>query len=143
MTTLFGVAFAATVLVAPIAVDDPTPPTPYQVPGPDGPVLPGNQVLPPVCLHAMRACGYTLDPGTMTWRPSGTGARPRSTSYNHSPCPALSPGQGECHYAESCFSFRHFGVASLACSQPMSYPEYPRPNFVRATQTVIELPADS
>jgi hypothetical protein len=71
MTALFGVAVAAAVLVAPIPVDDPTPPTPYQVPSPSGPVLPGNQVLPPVCLHAMQACGYTLDPGTMTWQPSG------------------------------------------------------------------------
>jgi hypothetical protein len=31
----------------------------------------GNQTLPPICAHAMRACGYTLDPGTMTWHPSG------------------------------------------------------------------------
>jgi hypothetical protein len=53
----------------------PTPPSvPYAVPGQDGPVLPGNEQLPPICAHAMRACGYALDPGTMTWRPSGTSA---------------------------------------------------------------------
>jgi hypothetical protein len=53
-------------------VDDPTPPSvPYLAPSQDGPVLPGNQVLPAICAHAMRACGYTLDPGTMTWQPSG------------------------------------------------------------------------
>jgi hypothetical protein len=36
-----------------------------------GPVLPGNQVLPPVCAHAMQTCGYSLDPGTWTWQPRG------------------------------------------------------------------------
>lgn len=61
---------AALVGAPPAHADDPTPPpTPYQIQGPDGPVLPGNQVLPPVCARAMQACGYSLDPGTMTWRP--------------------------------------------------------------------------
>ena len=58
--SLFGVAIAAAaILSAPITVADPepTPPTPYQIPGADGPVLPGNQVLPPVCAHAMQTCG--------------------------------------------------------------------------------------
>jgi hypothetical protein len=61
---------AAAILMAPIPVDDPTPSpsVPYQVSTSDGTLLPGNQVLPPVSAHAMRACGYTLDPGTMTWR---------------------------------------------------------------------------
>ena len=49
---LVGVTVAAAILSAPVAVDDPTPPpTPYQVPGSAGPVLPGNQVLPPICAH--------------------------------------------------------------------------------------------
>jgi hypothetical protein len=75
--SLFAVAVAAVaVLSAPIAVadPDPSPPTPYQVPTQNGPMLPGNQQLPPICAHAMRACAFTLDPGTMTWRPSGTAA---------------------------------------------------------------------
>jgi hypothetical protein len=71
MTALLGVAVAAAVLVAPIAVDDPapSPSVPYQIPTQDGPVLPGNQVLPPVCAHAMMACGFWYDPDTGTWRP--------------------------------------------------------------------------
>jgi hypothetical protein len=75
MRTAAAVSLMAAILVgAPPAHADPmpTPPTPYQIGGPSGPLLPGNQILPPVCAHAMRACGFTLDPGTMTWRPSGT-----------------------------------------------------------------------
>jgi hypothetical protein len=76
LRTAAAVSLMAAILVgaAPAHADDPapSPSVPYQVQGPDGPVLPGNQVLPPICAHAMRACGYTLDPGTMTWRPSGT-----------------------------------------------------------------------
>jgi hypothetical protein len=73
MSTLFAITTAAAILVSPVPLDDPnpSPSVPYQVPTQDGPVLPGNQALPPICLHAMRACGFTLDPGTMTWRPSG------------------------------------------------------------------------
>jgi hypothetical protein len=73
MRTAAAVSLTAAILVgaAPAHADDPTPepPTPYQIPTQDGPVLPGNEVLPPVCAHAMQACGYSLDPGTMTWRP--------------------------------------------------------------------------
>jgi hypothetical protein len=48
-------AVLAGVLGAAPAHADPTPapPTPYQASTQDGPVLPGNQVLPPVCAHAM------------------------------------------------------------------------------------------
>jgi hypothetical protein len=72
-TALAAVAAVLAVQGAAPAHADPTPapPTPYQIAGPDGPMLPGNQILPPVCAHAMRACGYTLDPVTMTWRPRG------------------------------------------------------------------------
>jgi hypothetical protein len=75
MRTLVAVVTVLAALDAAPAHADPTPPppTPHQIPTPSGPVLPGNQILPPVCAHAMRACGYTLDPGTMTWRPSGGG----------------------------------------------------------------------
>jgi hypothetical protein len=41
---------------------------------PGGPVLPGSQVLPPICAHAMQTCGFSLDPGTWTWEPRGTGS---------------------------------------------------------------------
>ena len=66
---------AVTVLAAlgtpPAHADDPapSPSVPYQIPTRDGPVLPGNQVLPPVCAHAMMACGFWYDPDTGTWRP--------------------------------------------------------------------------
>ena len=70
--TLFAITIAAAILLAPIPDDDPAQPTtPYQVPTPSGPVLPGNQQLPPICLHAMQSCGFSLDPGTMTWQPRG------------------------------------------------------------------------
>jgi hypothetical protein len=62
---------------SPVVLCDPSTPSPsvpYQVPTPGGTLLPGNEQLPPICLHAMRACGYSLDPGTMTWRPRGTSA---------------------------------------------------------------------
>jgi hypothetical protein len=54
-TALVGAVTVLTLLGAAPAYADPTPapPTPYQVPTQDGPVLPGNQVLPPVCAHAM------------------------------------------------------------------------------------------
>jgi hypothetical protein len=58
---------------SPVVLCDPSTPSPsvpYQVPAPGGTLLPGNEQLPPICLHAMRACGFTLDPGTMTWHPS-------------------------------------------------------------------------
>jgi hypothetical protein len=91
--SLFGVAIAAAaILSAPAAVADPDPSPPPIVPTPGGAWLPGNEVLPPICAHAMRACGYTLDPGTMTWRPSGTAA-PESTSYNCPVRPGLSAGR--------------------------------------------------
>ena len=79
MTTriaLFGVTVAAAVLIAPMApihVDDPQPPPPappYQIATPDGPALPGNEVLPPICGVYMRGCGFTYSPDTGTWQPS-------------------------------------------------------------------------
>jgi hypothetical protein len=75
-TALAAVVTVLAVLGTPPAhADDPTPspPTPYQVPTQDGPVLPGNQILPPVCAHAMQACGFDYDPATGTWRPRGGG----------------------------------------------------------------------
>jgi hypothetical protein len=62
---------AVTVRVEPSITD--TPSSLYQVPTQDGPVLPGNQILPPVCAHAMQACGFDYDPATGTWRPRGGG----------------------------------------------------------------------
>jgi hypothetical protein len=54
-TALVGAVTVLTLLGAAPAFADPTPapPTPYQVPTQDSPVLPGNQVLPPVCAHTM------------------------------------------------------------------------------------------
>jgi hypothetical protein len=68
-------ALLAALGAAPAHADPaPEPPTPYQIAGPDGPLLPVNEVLPPVCAHAMQTCGFFLDPGTMTWLPRGTSA---------------------------------------------------------------------
>jgi hypothetical protein len=56
---------------APAHADDPTPSPAPQIPTQDGPVLlPGNQVLPPICGVYMRGCGFTYDPGAGTWGPS-------------------------------------------------------------------------
>ncbi len=73
-----GQFVAAAIRVAPIAADEPTPP-------PDSPdtgreLVPGNQMLPPVCAYAVQSCGYSLDPGTMTWQPRGPSS-PKSPSY--------------------------------------------------------------
>jgi hypothetical protein len=70
---LSAAVIATMVAGAGTAGADPTAPPapPYQILTPDGPQFPGAQIYPPRCLHAMRACGFTLDPGTMTWRPSG------------------------------------------------------------------------
>jgi hypothetical protein len=73
MTRILLSLAAAAIFGAPVAAadPDPSPSVPYQVPSPSGPVLPGNEQLPPVCAHAMQTCGYSLDPGTMTWQPRG------------------------------------------------------------------------
>jgi hypothetical protein len=70
----------AAVLVAmvvnslPPANADPTPPpSPYQIPGPSGPVFPGTQTYPPQCARNMLACGFRYHPDTGTWQP-GTGS---------------------------------------------------------------------
>ena len=71
-TALVAVAAVLAALGTPPAhVDDPTPapPTPYQIPTQDGPVLPGNQVLPAVCATFMQSCGFSYDPATGTWQP--------------------------------------------------------------------------
>jgi hypothetical protein len=45
---VIAAAMAAMVVAAPgTAGADPTPPTPYQIPGPNGPVLGGVQTYPP------------------------------------------------------------------------------------------------
>ena len=72
MRTAAAVGLTAAILLGvPPAHADPEPTPPPIVPTPGGAWLPGNEILPPVCAHAMRACGFTLDPGTMTWYPSG------------------------------------------------------------------------
>jgi hypothetical protein len=70
---IITLAVAVAVATAAPAHADPTPEPapPYQIQTPDGPVLPGNAPLPPICAHAMQTCGYSLDPGTWTWRPRG------------------------------------------------------------------------
>jgi hypothetical protein len=75
MRTAAVVAVLAALGATPAHADDPTPSpsVPYQIAGPSGPVLPGNQQLPPVCAHAMQACGFDYDPATGTWRPRGGG----------------------------------------------------------------------
>jgi hypothetical protein len=47
----------------------PTPAPPYQIAGPSGPVLPGVEQYPPICLQAPLACALRYDPGTGTWQP--------------------------------------------------------------------------
>jgi hypothetical protein len=66
-------AVAAMVVAAPgTAGADPTSaPTPYQVPGPSGPVLGGVQSYPPVCLTAPLACAMRYDPSRGVWVPIG------------------------------------------------------------------------
>jgi hypothetical protein len=49
----------------------PSPSPGYQIPGPDGPVLPGLQNYPPACLDYPPACGFRYNPGTGTWQPKG------------------------------------------------------------------------
>jgi hypothetical protein len=69
-----AVAWVTVLLGAGVAHADDTPtptPPPYVINGPAGPILPGNQQLPPICAAYMRACGFTYDPATGTWRPSG------------------------------------------------------------------------
>jgi hypothetical protein len=58
------------VLFAPVPADDPTtaPAPPYQIQTSDGPQLPGNQKIPPICEVYMRACGFHFDPDTQTWQ---------------------------------------------------------------------------
>jgi len=69
-----GAAVVATMVAAAVpagADPDPTPPGPaYQIPGPDGPVLPGTQVWPPRCLRQPAPC-FDYNPSTGTWAPKG------------------------------------------------------------------------
>jgi hypothetical protein len=75
LKSLMALLGAAAVLSAPAAAadPDPSPSVPYQVPTPDGPVLPGNAPLPQICAHWMQSCGFSLDPGSWTWQPRGGG----------------------------------------------------------------------
>lgn len=69
---LAAAALAAMVIVAPPAAADPTPPpTPYQIPGPNGPVLGGVQTYQPTCLVAPLACAMRYDPSRGVWLPTG------------------------------------------------------------------------
>jgi hypothetical protein len=73
--TVVVAIMAATMAVAAArtAHADPTPPpTPYQIPTPDGPKLPGVQQYPPACGVAPLACALHYDAGTGTWVPPGT-----------------------------------------------------------------------
>jgi hypothetical protein len=74
----FAVALAAVWAIAGVgtAGADPTPaPGPYQIIGPNGPVLGGLPTYPTVCAAQPRACNLTWDPNTGAWdAPSGTGS---------------------------------------------------------------------
>jgi hypothetical protein len=65
LTTMFSLNF----LVQPVpAGADPTPPpSPYQIQGPNGPVVGGLQTLPPICAVQPRACAGNWNPRTGTW----------------------------------------------------------------------------
>jgi hypothetical protein len=74
LLALWAVAVATVLSAAGTAhADDPTPPTPYQIPTNAGPVLGGVQTYQPTCLVAPLACGLRYDPATGTWQP-GTGS---------------------------------------------------------------------
>ena len=63
-----GAAFAA-----PASADPTSPPTPYQILGPNGPVYGGIRTLPPICGVQPRACAGNWDPSTGAWDfPPGT-----------------------------------------------------------------------
>lgn len=59
---------------ATLAHADPTPPpSPYQIAGPNGPVVGGLRTLPPICAAQPRACAGDWDPNSGTWVfPPGT-----------------------------------------------------------------------
>jgi hypothetical protein len=69
-------AVAAMVAGVGTAGADPTPaPGPYQIIGPNGPVLGGLPTYPTVCAVQPRACNLTWNPNTGAWTaPSGTGS---------------------------------------------------------------------
>jgi hypothetical protein len=64
---------AGVALCGPPASADPTsPPSPYQILGPNGPVYGGMRTLPPVCGAQPRACAGDWSPDNGTWVfPSG------------------------------------------------------------------------
>lgn len=69
-----AVLAASAVVMAGTANADPTsPPSPYQIQTPSGPVYGGLRTLPPVCAAQPRACNLTWNPDTGAWdAPSGT-----------------------------------------------------------------------
>jgi hypothetical protein len=64
-------AAAAMVFAAPAHADPSPPPTPYQIPGPSGPVLGGVQTYQPTCLEFPMACAMHYDPSRGVWVPTG------------------------------------------------------------------------
>lgn len=61
------VTVLATLTAAPASAD-PSPTPPPIVPSITGPVLPGNQVYPPICGEFPRACNFTYDPSDGVWK---------------------------------------------------------------------------
>jgi hypothetical protein len=75
LLALWAVAVATVLSAAGTAhADDPTPaPGPYQIIGPNGPVLGGLPTYPTVCAVQPRACNLTWNPSTGAWdAPPGT-----------------------------------------------------------------------
>jgi hypothetical protein len=62
------------IVAPPTANADPTPPpSPYQILGPNGPVVGGLRTLPPICAAQPRACAGNWDPNSGAWVfPPGT-----------------------------------------------------------------------
>jgi hypothetical protein len=76
---MMRLALCAAVLIAatgnhlPVAGADPTPPpSPYQIQGPNGPVVGGLRSMPPICGVQPRACAGNWNPDTGTWNFPGT-----------------------------------------------------------------------
>ncbi|MGO8964411.1 MAG: hypothetical protein ACLQGN_12390 [Mycobacterium sp.] len=66
---------ATAMTVAGTAGADPTPaPGPYQILGPNGPVVGGLPTYPTRCLAQPRACAMTWNPNTGAWEAPGTGS---------------------------------------------------------------------
>jgi hypothetical protein len=70
-----ALAIAAVAAATGTAGADPTPePGPFQIIGPNGPVVQGAPTYPPICLAQPRACSLTWNPDTGAWNAPGTGS---------------------------------------------------------------------